>query len=94
MTTDNKYNGWTNYATWRINLEMCDEMSPEDFNLERGEDMELVDVHELADAFKERCEYYIREEARGFALDYALAFMSDVDWYEIALHFVDNFKDE
>ena len=21
---DTKYNGWTNYATWRVNLEMID----------------------------------------------------------------------
>ncbi len=23
-TTDTKYNGWTNYATWRVNLEIFD----------------------------------------------------------------------
>ena len=23
-TTDNTYNGWTNYATWRVNLELFD----------------------------------------------------------------------
>jgi hypothetical protein len=22
--SDTKYNGWTNYATWRVNLEMFD----------------------------------------------------------------------
>jgi hypothetical protein len=24
MAIDTKYNGWTNYATWRVNLEMFD----------------------------------------------------------------------
>jgi hypothetical protein len=93
MTTDNKYNGWTNYATWRVNLEMCDDLCPDDFNLEEGEDMELVDAYELAEALKERCEYYVLEEAKGFARDYALAFMSDVNWHEIATHFINNYKD-
>lgn len=92
--TDTKYNGWTNYATWRINLEMCDEFCPEDFDLGRGEDMQLVDVHELTEALKDHCEYYITEGSEaGFARDYALAFMQDVNWYEIASHFIDNYKD-
>lgn len=30
--TDDTYNGWTNYATWRVNLEMFDGMSPRDFD--------------------------------------------------------------
>jgi len=24
MTNANEYNGWTNYATWRVNLEIFD----------------------------------------------------------------------
>ena len=27
MTNENTYNGWTNYATWRVNLEMFDGFS-------------------------------------------------------------------
>ena len=27
---DNTYNGWTNYATWRVNLEIFDGMSADD----------------------------------------------------------------
>ena len=27
--TDTKYNGWTNYATWRVNLEMFDGFEPD-----------------------------------------------------------------
>jgi hypothetical protein len=29
MTNDTKYNGWTNYATWRVNLEMVDGYDPD-----------------------------------------------------------------
>ena len=27
---DQKYNGWTNYATWRVMLELFDTHTPED----------------------------------------------------------------
>jgi hypothetical protein len=29
---DRKYNGWTNYETWRVNLEIFDGISGEDFD--------------------------------------------------------------
>lgn len=97
---DNKYNGWTNYATWRVNLEVCDGLEPEHFDLEEGEAMTLVDVHELAEAIQSYAEEIIFSECRyderrptSLVEDYARAFLSDVNWYEIALHFVDNFKE-
>ena len=89
------YNGWTNYATWRVNLEMFDNLCPEEFDLPRGEELKCCDVHELADALKERAEYYIEcSSQEGLARDYALAFLSDVDWQEIARHFVETYAEE
>jgi len=32
MTTDNKYNGWTNYETWRVNLEIFDNFDISDYS--------------------------------------------------------------
>jgi hypothetical protein len=98
--SDNKYNGWTNYSTWRVQLEVVDGLEPEHFDLEEGEPMTLVDVHELADAMQSYAEEIIFSECRyderrptSLVEDYARAFLSDVNWYEIALHFVDNFKE-
>ena len=66
---DTKYNGWTNYATWRVNLEMFD-----------GSDQFWT-----ADSAKEFVEEIIIDSTpEGVARDYALAFISDVNWYEIA----------
>ena len=31
MTTNTTYNGWTNYATWRVNLEIFDGFDPYDY---------------------------------------------------------------
>jgi hypothetical protein len=69
-----KYNGWTNYATWRVALEIFDE-SPDAWEEITADD----------------CKYYAEMivdngSSEGFALDYALAFLQDVNWQEIADH--------
>jgi hypothetical protein len=74
MSYKTKYNGWTNYATWRVNLEMFD-----------GTDQAWS-----ADDAKDYAEQYITDTTdEGLARDYALAFMADVNWYEIAEHYTD-----
>jgi hypothetical protein len=70
MNTKN-YNGWTNYATWRVNLEMFDGMEPGEHGPDELRDLALD---------------LIEQSASGLALDYAMAFLSDVNWYEIAAH--------
>jgi hypothetical protein len=68
-----KYNGWTNYETWRIQLEVIDGMTLEDF----GYDLHEVDTCEL-----------IEGQSSGFALDLAHSFLARVDWTEIAEHLI------
>jgi hypothetical protein len=74
---DTKYNGWTNYATWRVNLEIFDGVPfIEDFD---------GSTYDLSIYLKEYVEdYLIQDTKTGLAIDYALAFISDVNWYEIA----------
>lgn len=85
--TDTKCNGWTNYATWRINLELIDGINP-------WEDMQLgEDPWELAQALKAHCEELLSETSEGLALDYALAFMANVNWYEIAQHLIEDYAE-
>ena len=68
-----KYNGWTNYATWRVNLEMFD-----------GSDQFWT-----ADSAREFVEEIIIDSTpEGVARDYALAFIADVNWHEIAQHYL------
>jgi len=80
---DTKYNGWTNYATWRVNLEVFDGMDIMDY---LGP---CADVHTLADRMKEYAENIITDQTseNTISQDYALAFISDVNWYEIAEHY-------
>lgn len=82
---DTKHNGWTNYATWRINLELFDGVPfIDDFE---------GDTYELAEYLKTMAEEYLSEQGNGLVLDYALAFISDVNWYEIASS-MENLKGE
>ena len=46
--TDNTYNGWTNYATWRVNLEIFDGLTARDIT-GRG----LPAVSDLKDTLRE-----------------------------------------
>ena len=73
------YNGWTNYATWRVNLEMFDGIDPAEY-------ADAEDIREIADSLESLATDIIEQEASGLALDYAMAFLSDVNWYEIADH--------
>jgi hypothetical protein len=94
--SDKTYNGWTNYATWRVNLEIFDNTSLEDFDgIDDKVDPELVCAYTLGEALKERAEYYIEcTSEEGLARDYALAFLSDVNWHEIAEHMIEDAKEE
>ena len=85
-----RYNGWTNYETWRINLEVLDGMTIEDF----GFDLRELDTDDVADVEKlgmalvmYTCEL-IEGQASGFALDLAHSFLARVDWAEIAEHLI------
>ena len=80
--SDTTYNGWTNYATWRVNLELFDDSS---FLEHDGYSWD--DTYDLKNELCEYVEEFIIESTReGLARDYALAFLQDVNWYEIAEH--------
>ena len=81
MAYTGEYNGWTNYETWRVNLEIFD-----CFDLQ---DHPWVDAgfHDgVAEYLKETAEELVAGDATGLAKDYALAFMANVNWHEIAKH--------
>ncbi len=81
------YNGWTNYATWRVNLEIFDGQDPEGFNLTQ-------DAYYLGRDLKAYAEELIIEtSSEGLARDYALAFLSDVNWTEIAEHVIEDYAE-
>ncbi len=84
MTTE--YNGWTNYATWRVNLEMFDGQPLDNISADS-------DPHDVANDIRDYAHDYIHEQASGLALDYALSFLSDVNWREIAEHMIEDYRE-
>ena len=87
--TDNKYNGWTNYATWRVNLEIFDGLDPRDMGWNR------MDRYELAVVLMGYADEVLEMDCQsGIALDYARAFLQDVNWREIAGMMLEEYEDE
>lgn len=75
-----QHNGWTNYATWRVHLEIFD-------GLDLDRDVDAGEVEQSAyDA--------IFDDGNDLAIGYALAFISDVNWHEIADAINDARKEE
>ena len=95
MATDTRYNGWTNYATWRVNLEIFDGATVDDVTGEAPEGIDRDDdLRTLALALSEHAELLIEEQTTdGFARGLALAFLSDVNWQEIAEHILSDWEE-
>jgi hypothetical protein len=73
-----KYNGWSNYWTWRWALEMIDEDALSDaIN-------DFESSYELAQYIKEEAEMYVDESAEGWVKDWMFAVLSEINWREIA----------
>ena len=82
-----KFNGYTNYETWRVNLEYIDGIDHEYL----VECFDRVDPYDVAQTLKGWTEAFVNEEVRGVNRDgivygWVMAFLDDVNWLEIAEH--------
>jgi len=73
-----KYNGWTNYATWRINLEILGDINSLTNNTSADDLREIVEDCVFSGVFNNTV------EKDSLAADYARAFIQQVNFYEIA----------
>ena len=104
--SNQRYNGWTNYATWRVNLELVDDMSEhwqevieENFTDDGGYIKNEDDcLYELSNYIEDHVEEVLFAHVEdqtfpyGIIESYARAFMSDVNWYSIAKHQVQSYN--
>jgi hypothetical protein len=90
--TDTKYNGWTNYATWRVNLEWFDGLSCYDLTGAKS----FEDPAEFCNILQSYVESVMADdvEESSIAYQYALAFIADVNWYELAQHLLEEWNEE
>ena len=86
----NNYNGWANYETWRVNLEIFDNTTLEHL----GYDL-TPSLDSLADHLCSIAEEAIESSSQaGLARDYALAFLSDVNWLQIAERLIEDSEED
>ena len=80
-----EYNGWSNYATWRVNLELVSDLEEDYFG-------QPDDIGDLASMIEEYVDEILDSASASNTIlhDYANAFVSGVDWYEIAKNFSDD----
>ena len=81
----NKYNGWTNYATWRVNLELFSDMDYKDY-FDKFPDTEALED------YVENVVFENYSNTLGLVEDYARAFLSNVNYYEILEHIQENYE--
>ena len=89
---DKTYNGWTNYATWRVNLEIFDNWRLGDIAGYEDQEPETAEAYELGQILKQYVEELLDEQSPsdGIANAYAHAFIDEVNWFEIAQHMIED----
>ena len=80
----NDYNGWTNYATWRINLEILG-----DIQWDEEEEFEMINEDTLKD-YVENAVFDNYSGNMGLMEDYARAFLANVNYREILDSILEN----
>ena len=106
--SDTKYNGWTNYETWRVNLEMVQEEDYHDYldNVTEDHPLRVGFTRKVGKADREAMAYGLKEEIKERVEEYVEsnmvddtltgwvnAFMSEVNWYEIAWGIADAYAE-
>jgi hypothetical protein len=90
MSNDKTYNGWTNYETWRVNLEIFDGIDIHHFCIGLPDD-----AYDIGLTCKEYAIDILESEGtKGLTFDYAMAFLDAVNWREIAQHLLDAYAEE
>jgi hypothetical protein len=102
MNEDKKYNGWTNYETWVVNLWMSNDQGSDEYYRELAQETynradseksftrDEVAIRNLADTlegeFDERQSELVG--VTGVFADLLNAAISEVNWHEIAEHYI------
>ena len=102
---DRKHNGWTNYETWAVNLWLDNEEGTHDYWREQAQSQwnlatptsystrEEVAIQCLAEVLKDEHDE-ARPEMPGVYGDLLGAALEEVNWREIAVHFMDGIDKE
>ena len=100
--SNNRYNGWKNYETWNVALWLDNDGS--DFNDVAAEfirdNFDEDHPTDFDSAYQDMAKYLenmideMRPEVTGMFADLLGAALGQVDWYEIATHYIDDISEE
>jgi len=82
-----EYNGWSNYATWRINVEIISD-------IEFKEEVSVDYIKDIVENVVFRQSLYNRYAVGYLVEDFAREFISNVNFEEIAEHINDEFSED
>lgn len=77
VMVDNKYNGWTNYETWLVNLWF-------DTSFEVN-----ISAEEIREMIRDYICEFSTDASNGFISDMFNCFLSEVNYHEIAEHYIE-----
>ena len=79
------YNGWTNWETWKVNLEILDGMDASDLNIEHYTADEFYEAGQIIRVFVDEI-ISMEYNTDGFVSGIVHDFLHSVDWTDIARH--------
>lgn len=86
---DKHYNGWSNYATWRVQLEIFDGLELSDITSLEADDITAYELGKQCEAWVDSHLFEVTGEIHTLLIDYAQAFLDYVNWTEIAQNLLD-----
>ena len=82
------YNGWTNWETWKVNLELLDGLDASDLNIEHYTQDEYYEAGQVIEEYVGEL-ISMEYNTDGFVSGIVRGFLSDVSWPELAKCFID-----
>jgi hypothetical protein len=97
-----RYNGWTNYETWCVNLWIDNSQGDQEYWRDRAawclkhQPDAGCAIHELSETLKEEFDekYDEQKPDNGILADLLRAALSEVNWWEIAQHHIEAVLEE